>query len=366
MTESKLKLSPINHLHLSSGARMVEFAGYSMPLQYNLGVKAEHIHTRTKAGLFDVSHMGQVRLEGSSVKRKLEALVPGDIQSLSSGRMRYTVFLNTNGGILDDLIVTDAGDHIFIVVNAACRQKDVQFMKDNLQCDIEELEDKALLALQGPMAEMILKSIAPGVADLKFMSSGKFSICGEYCLITRSGYTGEDGFEISMPANMAMEIAETILRHESAELIGLGARDSLRLEAGLCLYGQDLDEMTTPIEADLSWVIGKRRWQEGGFLGFESITRQLRDGAPTRRVGIRPNGRAPAREGTEIFDLEEKRIGSISSGGFGPTVGSPIAMGYVQSHSAVSGSQVSVLVRGNLLPATIVDLPFIAPNYKRA
>ncbi|MDG1274442.1 MAG: glycine cleavage system aminomethyltransferase GcvT, partial [Alphaproteobacteria bacterium] len=232
---------------------------------------------------------------------------PGDIQSLNAGRMRYTVFLNANGGIIDDLIVTDAGDHILIVVNAACRQKDLQFMKDNLQCDVEELENKALLALQGPMSEMILETIAPGVADLKFMSSGEFSVCGEYCFITRSGYTGEDGFEISMPANMAMEIAETILSHESAELIGLGARDSLRLEAGLCLYGQDLNETITPIEADLGWVIGKRRRQDGGFPGLENITRQLRDGAPTRRVGIRPNGRAPAREGTEIFDLEEKK-----------------------------------------------------------
>ena len=365
MTEAELKLSPINDLHLNNGARMVPFSGYSMPLQYKLGVKQEHIHTRTKDGIFDVSHMGQIRLNGDGVKKELESLVPGDIQSLSYGEMRYTLFLNKKGGILDDLIVTDAGNHLFAVVNAACRHKDIKFLRDNLRCDIEELEDQALLALQGPVSETVLEMIAPGAADLKFMSSGEFSICGAKCFITRSGYTGEDGFEISMPSKMAEEIAETILRHEETELIGLGARDSLRLEAGLCLYGQDINEITTPVEANLGWTVGKRRRKEGGFPGFEIIIRQLKDGVSSRRYGIRPDGRAPARAGTEIFDLEGKKIGDISSGGFGPTVGAPIAMAYIDSRSIEIGSKVSVLVRDNLLPATIVALPFITPNYKR-
>ena len=365
MTEAEIKLSPINDLHLNYGARMVPFSGYSMPLQYKLGVKQEHIHTRTKAGLFDVSHMGQIRLNGDGVKKELESLVPGDIQSLSDGEMRYTLFLNKKGGILDDLIVTDAGNHLFVVVNAACRHKDIKFLRDNLRCDIEELEDRALLALQGPVSETVLEMIAPGAADLKFMSSGGFSICGAECFITRSGYTGEDGFEISMPSKMAEEIAETILLHKDTELIGLGARDSLRLEAGLCLYGQDINEITTPVEANLGWTVGKRRRKEGGFPGFEIIIRQLKDGVSSRRYGIRPDGRAPARAGTEIFDLEGKKIGDISSGGFGPTVGAPIAMAYIDSRSIEIGSKVSVLVRDNLLPATIVALPFITPNYKR-
>ena len=365
MEEAGLKLSPINDLHLRYGARMVSFSGYSMPLQYKMGVKQEHIHTRTKAGLFDVSHMGQMRLKGDEVKTELERLVPSDIKSLNGGEMRYTVFLNENGGILDDLIVTNASDHLFVVVNAACRQKDVAFLRRNLRCDIEELEDRALLAIQGPLSETILKMIAPGVVDLKFMSSGEFYICGVECFVTRSGYTGEDGFEISMPSKMAEEIAETILRHEDAELIGLGARDSLRLEAGLCLYGQDLKETTTPVEANLGWTVGKRRRQEGGFPGSEIIIRQLKDGVSTRRYGLRPDGRAPARAGTEIFDLEDNKIGAISSGGFGPTVGAPIAMAYIDSPSIETGSKVSVLVRDNLLPATIVALPFITPNYRR-
>ena len=365
MTEAQLKLSPINDLHLKYEARMVPFSGYSMPLQYKLGVKQEHIHTRKKAGLFDVSHMGQICLKGDEVKDELENLVPSDIKSLNEGEMRYTLFLNKEGGILDDLIVTNAGNHLFVVVNAACRHKDIKFLRDNLRCDIEELEDRALMALQGPASENVLEMLAPGVADLKFMSSGEFSICGAACFITRSGYTGEDGFEISMPSMMAEEIAETILSHEDTELIGLGARDSLRLEAGLCLYGQDINEMTTPVEANLGWTIGKRRRKEGGFPGFENIIRQLKDGVSTLRYGVRPDGRAPARAGTEIFDLEGNKVGDISSGGFGPTVGAPIAMAYVDSPGIETGSKVSVLVRDNLLPATITNLPFISPNYKR-
>jgi aminomethyltransferase len=344
---------------------MVPFAGYSMPLQYKAGVKTEHIHTRAKAGLFDVSHMGQFSLKGDSVKLEMESLVPGDIQSLKDGNMRYTVFTNDKGGVLDDLIVTNAGDHIVVVVNAACRGQDIDLMKANLRCDIEELDDYALLALQGPLSHLILDSIAPGVKDLKFMTAGRFSICGVPSFVTRSGYTGEDGYEISIPSNKALEVAEVILSYKDAKLIGLGARDSLRLEAGLCLYGNDLDATISPIEAGLSWVIGKRRREEGGFPGFEIITQQLRNGVRRRRVGIKPNGRAPARERTEIVDIEGIGIGMISSGGFGPTIDAPIAMGYVDNKYSSSGSKVSVVVRGNALPAKVVDLPFIKPNYKR-
>jgi aminomethyltransferase len=365
MTESGLKLSPLDALHHRYEARMVPFAGYSMPLQYKAGVKTEHIHTRTKAGLFDVSHMGQIRLKGDSIKLKMESLVPGDIQSLKDGNMRYTVFTNDKGGILDDLIVTNAGDHIFVVVNAACRGQDIGLMEANLRCDIEELHDYALLALQGPLSQLILESIAPGVRDLKFMTAGSFSVCGVPSFVTRSGYTGEDGYEISIPSNKALEVAEAILSYKDAELIGLGARDSLRLEAGLCLYGNDLDATISPIEAGLSWVVGKRRREEGGFPGFEIITQQLRNGVRRRRVGIKPNGRAPARERTEIVDVKGIGIGMISSGGFGPTIESPIAMGYVDNKYSSSGSKVSVVVRGNALPAKVVDLPFVTPNYKR-
>jgi aminomethyltransferase len=365
MTENGLKLSPLDDLHHRYGARMVPFAGYSMPLQYKAGVKKEHVHTRTKAGLFDVSHMGQIRLKGDSIKLKMESLVPSDIQSLKDGNMRYTVFTNDKGGVLDDLIVTNAGDHIFVVVNAACRGRDIDLMRANLRCDIEELDDYALLALQGPLSQLILESIAPGVKDLKFMMAGNFFICGVPSFVTRSGYTGEDGYEISIPANKALEVAEAILSYKDAELIGLGARDSLRLEAGLCLYGNDLDATISPIEAGLSWVIGKRRREDGGFPGYEIITQQLRNGVWRRRVGIKPNGRAPARERTEIVDGNGIGIGAISSGGFSPTIEGPIAMGYINNEYSFSGSKVSVVVRGNALPAKVVDLPFVTPNYKR-
>lgn len=360
-----LKTTPLHALHLSFGAKMVPFAGYDMPVQYPAGVKTEHLHTRAKAGLFDVSHMGQVRLTGEGAAADIETLIPGDIQALSAGRMRYTMFTNPEGGILDDLIVTNAGDHLFVVVNAGCKEQDIAHMRANLSCGIEELPDRALLALQGPSAEAVLASHAAEVADMKFMTARAVSIAGHDCFVTRSGYTGEDGYEISVPGETAAAFAEMLLAHPDVELIGLGARDSLRLEAGLCLYGHDIDETTTPVEANLTWAINKRRRVEGGFPGSDKILGQLADGALRRRVGIRLEGRAPAREGTELVDDAGTAIGHITSGGFGPTLEGPVAMGYVDSRFSETGCQINAMVRGKPLPARVAALPFVAANYKR-
>jgi aminomethyltransferase len=360
-----LKTTPLHALHLSLGAKMVPFAGYDMPVQYPAGVKTEHLHTRAKAGLFDVSHMGQVRLTGDGAAADIETLIPGDIQALSAGRMRYTMFTNPEGGILDDLIVTNAGDHLFVVVNAGCKEQDIAHMRANLSCGIEELPDRALLALQGPSAEAVLASHAAEVADMKFMTARAVSIAGHDCFVTRSGYTGEDGYEISVPGETAAAFAEMLLAHPDVEPIGLGARDSLRLEAGLCLYGHDIDETTTPVEANLTWAINKRRRVEGGFPGSDKILGQLADGALRRRVGIRLEGRAPAREGTELVDDAGTAIGHITSGGFGPTLEGPVAMGYVDSRFSETGCQINAMVRGKPLPARVAALPFVAANYKR-
>jgi aminomethyltransferase len=365
MSEVDLKTTPLHQVHVSLGAKMVPFAGYDMPVQYPAGVKTEHLHTRAKAGLFDVSHMGQVRLSGTDVAAKLEALVPGNLLALKPGAMRYTLFTNGDGGILDDLIVTNAGRYLFVVVNAACKDQDIAHMRDNLDCDIEVLEDRALLALQGPRAEAVLGALAPGVADLSFMNAGAFELLGAECFISRSGYSGEDGYEISMPADSAVEIAEMLLDQPDVEPIGLGARDSLRLEAGLCLYGHDLGLDTTPVEAALEWAIGKRRREEGGFPGAEVILKQLAEGAPRRRVGIRPEGRAPARDGTEIVDADGKALGEITSGSFGPSIEGPVAMGYVATQASAAGTPVDVVVRGKPLPAKVAALPFVKANYKR-
>jgi aminomethyltransferase len=365
MSEGNLKITPLHRVHESLGAKMVPFAGYAMPVQYPAGVKTEHLHTRAKAGLFDVSHMGQVRLTGGDAAAKLEALVPANLQALKPGEMRYTLFTDGAGGILDDLIVTNTGDHLFVVVNAACKEQDITHMRENLDCDIQVLEDRALVALQGPAAEVVLSGLAPGVAGLSFMSSGSFELAGAECFISRSGYSGEDGFEISIPADKAVEIAETLLNNDAVAPIGLGARDSLRLEAGLCLYGHDLGPETTPVEAALEWTIGKRRREEGGFPGVEVILKQLAEGAPRRRVGIRPDGRAPAREGTEIADTGSNWLGEITSGGFGPSFGGPVAMGYVASHASAVDTEINVIVRGKPLPARVVALPFVKANYKR-
>jgi aminomethyltransferase len=362
---TELLKTPLHALHVELGGKMVEFAGYSMPVQYPLGVLGEHKHTRAKAGLFDVSHMGQVRIDGADAAEKLETLTTGDLQALTPGRMRYTLFTNETGGILDDLMVTNAGDHLFVVVNAACKTSDLAHMKTVLGDQMTELSERALLALQGPSAEAVLSALAPEAAELTFMRGAAMTINGADCFVTRSGYTGEDGYEISVPSEAAEALARKLLSHPDVEAIGLGARDSLRLEAGLCLYGHDIDTDTTPIEGALEWAISKRRKAEGGFPGADIILSQLATGASRRRVGIRPEGRAPAREGTDIADANGTLIGHVTSGGFGPTVEGPIAMGYVATDHAAVGTEVTLMIRGKPNPATVASLPFVTQSYKR-
>jgi aminomethyltransferase len=346
---------------------MTPFAGYDMPVQFSDGVLKEHVHTRSAAGLFDVSHMGQLYLHGTGAAMALERLVPGDIQGLSPGRTRYTQFTNATGGILDDLMVTMADGKLFVVVNAACKDADIELLRAGLpsEIEIELFDDRALIALQGPMAAAILARFAPVVETMPFMSSAEVSLQGSDCIVGRCGYTGEDGFEISAPADAAASIAEALLAEAEVAPIGLGARDSLRLESGLCLYGHDIDETTTPIEAALQWSIGKRRRAEGGFPGDAVIQEQIELGAPRKRVGVRPNGRAPAREGTQILDLQGNGIGKVTSGGFGPTVGGPVSMGYIARDFTKAGTQVLLEVRGKSLPAAITALPFTPQNYYR-
>jgi aminomethyltransferase len=361
-----LQRTPLFDLHRSLGAKLVPFAGYEMPVQYPMGILGEHLHTRAKAGLFDVSHMGQVRLRGSGAAPALETLCPGDIQALGTMRQRYTLFTNERGGILDDLMVTNAGDHLFVVVNAACKVADVAHLRRHIadRVAVEVLADRALLALQGPAAANVIGRLAPELRKLTFMTTAQATLDGTPCFVTRSGYTGEDGYEISVPGERAERLAKRLLAEPEVAPIGLGARDSLRLEAGLCLYGHDIDETTTVVEADLLWAYHKRRRAEGGFPGAAVLQRQLAEGPPRKRVGILPEGRAPAREHTEITD-GTRRIGEITSGGFGPTVGGPIAMGYVETAHAAPGTAVSLMVRGTPRPARIVKLPFFAPRYYR-
>lgn len=366
-TAAPLKRTPLYALHRELGARMVSFAGYEMPVQYPSGVLAEHLHTRSQAGLFDVSHMGQIRLAGPGCVKELEALVPGDLEALAPLRMRYTLFLNEAGGILDDLMATQLPDGLFLVVNAACKEADLAHLRDHLSASasIEPLADRALLALQGPAAVSVFSRFIEGITQLRFMSAAEVTIGGRQCLVTRSGYTGEDGFEISLPAGEAEGFARRLIAEPEVSLIGLGARDSLRLEAGLCLYGHDIDQTTTPIEADLAWTIGKRRRAEGGFPGAATVSRQLAEGTRRKRVGIRPDGRAPAREETEIVDEAGNKLGKVTSGGFGPSVGGPIAMGYVDSAHAMEGGPLQLLVRDAPRPARIVRLPFVPTRYYR-
>jgi aminomethyltransferase len=366
-TAAPLKRTPLYALHGELGARMVPFAGYEMPVQYPRGILAEHLHTRSQAGLFDVSHMGQIRLAGAGCVTALEQLVPGDLEALAPMRMRYTLLLNDAGGILDDLMATRLPDGLFLVVNAACKEADLAHLRDHLgaSASIEPLADRALLALQGPAAATVLSRFFEGIAQLRFMSAAEVTIGGRQCLVTRSGYTGEDGFEISLPAGEAEEFARRLIAEPEVLPIGLGARDSLRLEAGLCLYGHDIDETTTPIEADLAWTIGKRRRADGGFPGAATILRQLAEGTSRKRVGIRPDGRAPAREDTEIVDDAGNRLGKVTSGGFGPSVGGPVAMGYVASTYPADGAALQLLVRGAARPARIVRLPFVPTRYYR-
>lgn len=373
-----LQVTPLHSLHLSLGARMVPFAGYDMPVQYPAGVMKEHLHTRASAGLFDVSHMGQVIVRAKSGKLEdaalaLETLVPVDILGLKEGRQRYGFFTDEAGGILDDLMITNRGDHLFVVVNAACKDADMAHMQAHLSqsCDIELLTDRALIALQGPRAEAVLSELWAGVSGMKFMDVREVPLLDVPCIVSRSGYSGEDGFEISIPADKAQAIARALLEHPDCEPIGLGARDSLRLEAGLCLYGNDIDTTTSPIEASLEWAIQKARRaggeREGGFPGAHRILGELSQGVARRRVGLKPEGKAPVRGHARLFADAQgtTEIGEVTSGGFGPTVEGPVAMGYVPKDFAAPGTEIFAEVRGKYLPVTVAALPFITPTYKR-
>ncbi len=365
-----LKRTPLYDLHLELGARMVPFAGYEMPVQYKLGVMKEHLHTRAAAGLFDVSHMGQVLLHGAEAAQQLETLVPQALTGLAQGRQRYAFFTNEAGGILDDLMVANRGDHLFVVVNAACKEADIAHMRAHLACEVAPI-DRALLALQGPAAEAVLATLVPGVTGMRFMDVAVFDSAFGPLWISRSGYTGEDGFEISVEPARAQDLARALLAQPQVEPIGLGARDSLRLEAGLCLYGHDIDATTTPVEAALEWAIQKARRlggaREGGFPGAERILDELENGASRRRVGLLPATRAPMRDGTMIFAGAEggSPIGQVTSGAFGPSLGAPVSMGYVESPHATTGTELFGEVRGKRLPVTVADLPFRPATYKR-
>lgn len=362
-----LKYTPLHALHKELGGKMVPFAGYEMPVQYPAGILTEHKHTRAAAGLFDVSHMGQVLITGADPAKSLERLVPGDLQALEIGRMRYTMFTNAEGGILDDLMVNKRANDLFVVVNAACKEQDIALLKNGLpDCKVEYLADRALLALQGPQAVAVLARLNPALSDLQFGQGATLKLGQHDCFVTRSGYTGEDGCEVSIAASEAESFARWLLAQPEVKPIGLGARDSLRLEAGLCLYGHDIDTGTTPIEAGLAWTISKRRRAEGGFPGAVVVQQQLKDGVERKRVGIQPEGRAPAREGTEVLDAAGKVVGTITSGGFGPSVDAPVAMGYVETAFATAGTPVQLLIRGKPLPAKIVTLPFITKRYAKA
>ncbi|MFD3191675.1 glycine cleavage system aminomethyltransferase GcvT [Sedimentitalea sp. HM32M-2] len=368
--------TPLHALHVEMGGKMVGFAGYEMPVQYPSGIMAEHVHTRTRAGLFDVSHMGQVILSGApmaEIAAAFERLVPMDVVGLPKGRQRYGLFLNAEGGILDDLMFANRGDHLYVVVNAACKADDIARMKAALEpaITVTEVTDRALLALQGPEAETALMELNGAVADMNFMDVRTVMLDGVACWVSRSGYTGEDGFEISVPARHAEAIARLLLSHDDVMPIGLGARDSLRLEAGLCLYGQDIDATTLPAEAGLTWAIQKVRRtggdRAGGFPGAAAVLRQIDEKPTRRRVGLRPEGRAPMREGVALFAAAEggEQIGTITSGGFGPTVGGPVAMGYVPADLAAVDTLIYGELRGKRLPLHVTELPFVAANFKR-
>lgn len=375
--DADLQRTPLYALHVERKARLVPFAGYEMPVQYATGIMKEHLQTRAAAGLFDVSHMGQIalRTKSGSVEQAalaLERLVPVDVLGLKPGRQRYALFTNGRGGILDDLMIAHLGDRLLLIVNAACKIADEAHLRAEMSdaCEIERL-DRALIALQGPLSEAALARLAPDVSDMRFMDVRVLEILGANCFVTRSGYTGEDGFEISTPPERGMEIAEKLLDDPAVVPIGLGARDSLRLEAGLCLYGSDLDEETTPVEANLAWAVQavRRRGgsREAGFPGATTVLEQIEHGAKRYRVGFLPVGRAPVRAGAEVFETENaaKPIGRITSGGFGPALDRPIAMGYLRAEKTTAGIVVFAEVRGQRLPMTVSALPFVAPKFKR-
>jgi aminomethyltransferase len=375
---STLKQTPLHALHAACGGKMVPFAGYDMPVQYTTGVLREHLQTRQSAGLFDVSHMGQIALRAKSGKVEdaalaLERLVPQDMLSVAPGRQRYAQFTNDQGGILDDLMVANFGSHLFVVVNAACKAEDEAHLRAHLSdvCVIEPLPDRALIALQGPKAESVLAKLCPEAPSMRFMDAGPHRVDGIDCFVSRSGYTGEDGFEISVPSAQAEALAKRLLADNAVLPIGLGARDSLRLEAGLCLYGHDIDTTTTPIEGALEWSIQKSRRsggaRAGGFAGAAIILAQLDKGASRRRVGLKPEGRAPVREGARLFAdaTSSESIGAVTSGGFGPSINAPVAMGYLSSSHAISDQLVFAELRGQRLPMRISPMPFVPNTYKR-
>ncbi len=376
--QDSLKRTPLHGLHLSLGGKMVPFAGYDMPVQYPAGVLKEHLHTRSSAGLFDVSHMGQLALRPKSGKvedaaRALERLVPQDIVAIAPGRQRYAQFTNYDGGILDDLMVANFGDHLFLVVNAACKDADEAHLRANLSgdCIIDSLADRALVALQGPKAESVLAKLCAEAPSMKFMDAGPHKVAGLDCFVSRSGYTGEDGFEISVPAADAERLAKMLLDDPDVMPIGLGARDSLRLEAGLCLYGHDIDTESTPVEAALEWSVQKSRRsggaRAGGFPGAEKILAHFDNGASRRRVGLLAQGRAAVREGPLLFATSAggEPIGKVTSGGFGPSLNAPVAMGYVPTASSALGTQIFAEVRGQRLALAVAAMPFVKNTYKR-
>jgi len=375
---SELNTTPLHPLHVELGARMTPFAGYDMPLQYPLGLMKEHIHTRSGAGLFDVSHMGQVIVRPKSgdvndAATALEKLVPVDVAGLKVGRQRYALFTNDSGGIEDDLMVANRWDHLFLVVNAACKEADFELLKNGLsdQCEVIWHGAHALLALQGPASEDALATLASECRDMRFMDVRELDILGAPCIVSRSGYSGEDGYEISIPEDKAVEVAKALLAHEAVEPVGLGARDSLRLEAGLCLYGNDINTGTTPVSASLEWAIQKSRRKggarEGGFPGADIILAELENGAKMRRVGLRAEGRAPVRADTQLFESEDasEAVGHVTSGVFGPTIGAPVAMGYVPAALSAPETRLFAEVRGKRLPVRVSEMPFRPPTYKR-
>ena len=352
--------------HRARSARMVSFAGFQMPIQYE-GIIAEHLWTRRSAGLFDVSHMGQLVIAGAGSEKGLEALLPADLAILKEGRLRYSLLLNIEGGIVDDLMVTRRGEHWYMVVNGATRDKDVELLRERLPGNVivDHMKEQSLLALQGPKAAEALARMVPGLEALGFMTGGPFTIAGGPAWISRSGYTGEDGFEISVPSARAAAVADLIAEQPEVRPIGLGARDSLRLEAGLPLYGHDLDEAITPVEAGLEFAISKRRRVNGGFAGWPRIARELQEGPIRRRVGLAVEGRQPVREGSLVVDGEGNEVGKVTSGGFSPCLEAPIAMAYVPAASAGAGNSVTLAQRGRLFPAKVVAMPFVPHHYHR-
>ena len=356
----------LDRWHRARGARMVPFAGYSMPVQYE-GVIAEHLWTRQNAGLFDVSHMGQLTFHGATVDSALETLLPGELQLLKDGRLRYSMLLDDNGGIIDDLMATRRGDHFYVVVNGATKTGDIEEFERRLPRGIvlDHMKEQALLALQGPRAAEVLEALAPGVSELSFMQGAMFTIGGHPAWISRSGYTGEDGFEISIAATAAEAVADALLASEAVRPIGLGARDSLRLEAGLPLYGHDLDRETTPVMADLQFAIGKRRRVEGGFPGAARIVGEIDHGPIQRRIGLAIEGRQPVREGALILDGEGSEIGRITSGTFSPSLQRPVAMGYVATAQAAPGTALRIEQRGKIFDGIVSAMPFVPHRYHR-